>query len=56
MAKSIDVSGVDIFYGSFKAVEDVSMRALAHGMPRDRFDGDESHGRGPGYARGIPPV
>ncbi|CAA9236911.1 MAG: Phosphate transport ATP-binding protein PstB [uncultured Corynebacteriales bacterium] len=25
MAKSIDVSGVDIFYGSFKAVEDVSM-------------------------------
>jgi phosphate transport system ATP-binding protein len=25
VAKSIDVSGVDIFYGSFKAVEDVSM-------------------------------
>src|SRR5262245_55934859 len=25
MAKSIDVSGVDIFYGTFKAVEDVSM-------------------------------
>jgi phosphate transport system ATP-binding protein len=25
MAKSIDVSGVDIFYGNFKAVEDVSM-------------------------------
>ena len=25
MAKSIDVSGVDIYYGSFKAVEDVSM-------------------------------
>ena len=25
MAKSIDVSGVDIFYGSFKAVQDVSM-------------------------------
>ena len=25
MAKSIDVSGVDIFYGKFKAVEDVSM-------------------------------
>lgn len=23
------------------AVEDVSMRALAHGMPRDRFDGDD---------------
>jgi phosphate transport system ATP-binding protein len=25
MAKSIDVSGIDIYYGSFKAVEDVSM-------------------------------
>ena len=25
MAKSIDVTGVDIFYGAFKAVEDVSM-------------------------------
>jgi phosphate transport system ATP-binding protein len=25
VAKSIDVSGVDVFYGSFKAVEDVSM-------------------------------
>ncbi|HEX6754868.1 MAG TPA: phosphate ABC transporter ATP-binding protein PstB [Mycobacteriales bacterium] len=25
MAKSIDVSGIDVFYGSFKAVEDVSM-------------------------------
>ena len=25
MAKSIDVSGLDIFYGDFKAVEDVSM-------------------------------
>ena len=25
MAKSIDVSGVDIYYGNFKAVEDVSM-------------------------------
>jgi len=25
VAKSIDVSGVDIFYGTFKAVEDVSM-------------------------------
>src|SRR5689334_23975208 len=23
------------------AVEDVSLRALAHGMPRDRFDGDD---------------
>jgi pyruvate dehydrogenase E1 component alpha subunit len=23
------------------AVEDVSMRAIAHGMPRDRFDGDD---------------
>jgi phosphate transport system ATP-binding protein len=25
VAKSIDVSGIDVFYGSFKAVEDVSM-------------------------------
>jgi phosphate transport system ATP-binding protein len=25
MAKSIDVSGIDVYYGSFKAVEDVSM-------------------------------
>ena len=32
MAKSIDVSAVDIFYGTFKAVEDVSMNIEARSV------------------------